>query len=92
MKQFANKKEFDGWIQAQQAQKTIEEMLYKNEKEEVKEMAEKLVSEGYDLDDLITDGHAYDFAGHTNNGWLYEDEADLAYIERTGKKVELRRR
>lgn len=35
-----------------------------------------LESEGYDLDDLVADGHGYEIDGHTNNGWLYEDEVN----------------
>ncbi len=52
----------------------------------------RLTSEGYNLDDLLEDGRAYQLLNHTNNGWLYEDEADLVYIAQTGRTVELRKR
>lgn len=52
-----------------------------------------LVAEGYtDLDNLIKDGHRYEIAGHTNNGWLYRDEADMDYINANGISVEIRER
>lgn len=57
------------------------------------EIINALLSEGYtDLDNLVEDGHAYEIAGHTNNGWLYKDEADLSYIKEIGLNIELRER
>lgn len=38
------------------------------------EVAKKLVAEGYDLDKLVKNGEAYEIDGHTNNGWILEDE------------------
>ena len=46
------------------------------------EVAIALESEGYDLDDLVADGHGYEIDGHTNNGWLYEDEVNLLDVDK----------
>jgi len=52
-----------------------------------------LMADGYtELEDLVEDGHAYEIGGHSNNGWLYKDEADLEHIKETGLDVELRER
>lgn len=57
------------------------------------EIIEKMLEEGYtDLDNLVSDGHAYMIGTHTNNGWIYEDEADIEYIKKTGSNVEVRKR
>lgn len=45
------------------------------------EIAEKLKEKGYNLDDLIADGHAYCIDGHDNNGWKYRDEISPFYID-----------
>ena len=93
MKQFETKEMLDAWI---------EEKFYRKNTENVwdltltdatdEEIVKALAGEGYDLDNLVADGHAYEIGGHTNNGWLYEDEADKFYIESNGLSVELRKR
>lgn len=89
-KQFRNKEEFDKWI-AENFQQTIEEMLLHNITDE--EIIQKLLEHGYtDLNDLVADGHGYQIGEYTNNGWLYEDEADMSYINATGRKTEIRKR
>lgn len=47
----------------------------------MKEVADKLVSEGYNLDNLVANGECYEIDGHTNNGWILEDEADPEFID-----------
>lgn len=39
-----------------------------------KEIVNALIAEGYDVDDLTADGHAYEIGGHTNNGWTSVEE------------------
>lgn len=91
MKQFKNYEEFkkwyDGFVQSEES--SLDAMLHFVSEDDI---AEALVAEGYDIDDLIEDGHGYEIAGHTNNGWLYADEADADYMNRVGSKVELRAR
>lgn len=81
-KQFTNKKELD---------EKIEEILdfsgfydglepFNFPKPDMHAIATALETEGYDLDNLVADGHAYEIDGHTNNGWLYEDEVNPSCI------------
>lgn len=88
-KKFKTKEEMDKWF-SDHAPKTVEEMLAGKSDHQY---LDELISEGYtDLDNLIEDGHAYMICGHTNNGWLYRDEADMDYIIANNRNVEIRRR
>ena len=71
-KQFNNKEELDRWIEEKFPAPTewTFEMFIRDEKE----IADKLLEDGYDLDDLLADGHDYEIDSHTNNGWMYDDE------------------
>lgn len=87
-KQFANREEFDKWVQ-DAFKKDAFEMAFVTDKE----IIEKLIESGYtDLDNLLADGHAYQIGEHKNNGWMYEDEVDWEYIDRAEVKAELRKR
>lgn len=89
-KYFKTKAEFDKWI-ADSFFKIAEQMVMNNPTDD--EIIEKMLEEGYtDLDNLVSDGHAYMIGTHTNGGWIYEDEADIEYIKRTGSNVEIRKR
>lgn len=33
-----------------------------------------LAADGYDLNNLLANGYYYNYAGYTNNGWVYDDE------------------
>lgn len=75
MKQFESKDEFNKWI-ADRFQRTIMQQLEGYEPSE-DEIVSRLLEEGYtDLDNLVADGHAYEIGGHTNHGWVWEDETD----------------
>lgn len=57
------------------------------------EIIDALIADGYtDLDNLVEDGHAYQIGEYTNNGWLYEDEADFEYIKANGIQRKLKKR
>lgn len=89
-KQFKDKEEFNKWIN-DNFQQTAEEMLLHQITDE--EIIQKLLEQGYtDLNDLTENGQAYQIGNYTNNGWLYEDEADIPYITLNNSKVELRKR
>lgn len=95
---FSNKKEFDNWLI------NFEQTYRKNQGESLFEQLSApeltdddyikgLLADGYtDLDNLISDGHRYAISGHTNNGWLYRDEADMNYIKQINCEIELRER
>lgn len=79
MKQFKNKEEFNAYIWKNQVKKqpeTLEDMLFfdKNNDRTVEEIIELLEKDGYNLNNLIENGHYYEIGEYTNNGWLYEDE------------------
>lgn len=88
MKQFKNKEEFNKWIN--ESFPTTIETIFTGPSDE--EIISKLKEEGYDLYDLTADGHAYKIGKYENNGWIYRDEADLAYIEANHRTVEIRDR
>lgn len=59
-----------------------------------KEIAAKLIEEGYDLDDLTANGEAYEIDGHTNNGWFWACKDELSWLESVGtdmSKVRVRK-
>lgn len=71
---------------------TLEEMLVSQGPTD-EEIIDALLQDGYvDLNNLVENGHAYEIGEFTNNGWLYEDEADLEYMQTHGTKCELRKR
>lgn len=73
MKKFKTKKELDKWIENNFYRESPNIWLLPEQPDE-KEVAEKLLAEGYDLENLIKNGQAYEIDGHTNNGWLFDDE------------------
>ena len=96
-KQFKTSEQLSEWI------KLKNEELYPCEDRDIwdidpcpmsdEEIINALIADGYtDLDNLVQDGHAYEIGGHTNNGWLYIDEANLDCIKEMGLDVELRER
>lgn len=91
-KYFKTKKEFDKYINAKFNSDTLLDMLAKQGPTD-EEIIDALITDGYtDLNNLVEDGHAYQIGEHTNNGWIYEDEADIAYMESQGIKREIRKR
>lgn len=92
MKQFKTKEELDNYIDDKTPDVSFENILEFDYFDHIKKIAETLEADGYDLDNLVEDGHGYELAGHTNNGWLYEDEADMEYIKSEGIQVEIRKR
>lgn len=88
--QFATKEAFDNWLVENFAPKTFDEAL--NSADNTDEIIQTLINRNYDLENLLADGHAYSIGEYSNGGWYYEDEVDQSYLERTGKKVELRKR
>ena len=89
-KQFENVETLDAWIKEKfpPPKEWTWEMNIVNEAE----IESSLVSEGYDLDDLVSDGHDYNINGHTNNGWLYEDEIVLDFIDDLKAQGRVRKR
>lgn len=91
-KQFATKEEFTEWIQEHQ-DRSLEANLNGTQYPTDDEFLRLLADDGYtEFDNLTANGQGYAFCGYTNNGWLWEDEADLAYIKRTGRKTEVKKK
>lgn len=87
---FENKATLDKWIDDRfPAPKEWTWEMYEPSQESI---AEKLVEEGYDLDNLLADGHDYEINGHTNNGWAYRDEIALELIEELEKQGRVKER
>ena len=82
-KQFANKKELDAWVEENFPVK-YEKAFTMPEMADEKEIANKLLEEGYDLDDLTANGEVYEVDGHTNNGWTEEYKEDVKWMESAG--------
>ena len=86
MKKFKNKEELNEYIekvtneQHKAANPDASDMMLAFAFTDEKDLATRLIADGYDMDDLVEDGHAYCLDGHTNNGWLYHDEVDWDYI------------
>ena len=97
-KQFETKKDFSEYINrlrkrvaAENGMSEFDWLMYGELTE--KDIAENLIKDGYtNLDNLVANGERYMIDGHTNNGWLWEDEADLEYIKAHGITIELRKR
>lgn len=90
--QFATKEAFDNWLVENFAPKTFDEALNPADNTDENKIIHLLIECNYDLENLLADGHAYAIGEYSNGGWYYEDEVDQSYLERTGKKVELRKR
>ena len=92
-KYFKTKQEFDDYLNEKiYSNRSVEDILLNPEISD-EDVISAFINEGYtDLNNLVKDGHAYRIGKYTNNGWLYEDEADLEYIKANGIKRELRKR
>lgn len=82
-KQFANKKELDAWVEENFPVK-YENVFTMPEMADEKEIANKLLEAGYDLDDLTENGEGYEVDGHTNNGWTEVYKEDVKWMESAG--------
>ena len=82
-KQFANKKELDAWVE-ESFQVKKENVFAMPEMADEKEIANKLLEAGYDLDDLTENGEGYEVDGHTNNGWTEVYKEDVKWMESAG--------
>lgn len=86
---FNNKAELDVWIDERfPVPKEWTWNIYEPSQESI---AEKLIEEGYDLDNLLADGHGYEINGHTNNGWAYRDEIDQNLLRKWKHRGEYER-
>ena len=82
-KQFANKKELDAWVEENFPVKK-ENVFTMPEVADEKEIANKLLEAGYDLDDLTENGEGHEVDGHTNNGWTEVYKEDVKWMESAG--------
>ena len=82
-KKFANKKELDAWVEENFPVK-YENVFTMPEMADEKEIANKLLEAGYDLDDLTENGEGYEVDGHTNNGWTEVYKEDVKWMESAG--------
>lgn len=73
MKQFNTKASLDKWIE-QNFEKERDSVLDIDVTVDMEKVEKKLIEEGYNVDNLIKNGKAYDINGHCNNGWLFDDE------------------
>lgn len=92
-KQFETKNDLEKWIDNNFPVEENEDFFTLPESPDMEEVAKRLLSEGYDLDDLTTNGEAYEIDGHTNNGWFYAYQSELSWLESVGtdmKKVKVR--
>lgn len=76
---FDNKIALDKWINEQFP--APKEWRWDMNEPSQEAIAEKLAEEGYDLDNLLADGHDYEINGHTNSGWAYRDEIAPEFVE-----------
>ena len=92
-KYFKTGEEFDEWIHNRFFKMEKVEDILNFYDPTAEEMIEALIEDGYtDLNNLVEDGHGYQIGEYTNDGWIYEDEADIEYIKSHGIKRELRKR
>ncbi|WP_287971513.1 hypothetical protein [Blautia sp.] len=89
-KQFESKEDLQKWIEKNFPEEE-KEWTFENVAESMfecpyteEEISKKLLSEGYDIDDLTANGEGYNICGHTNNGWFWAYEEDLKYLESVG--------
>lgn len=87
---FNNKAEFDKWIDKRFP--APKEWTWEMHEPLQEAIVAKLVKEGYDLDNLLADGHDYEINGHTNNGWAYRDEIAPEFIEEMERQGRVRER
>lgn len=80
MKQFSTKAELEKWIE-KNFQRERNDLLDIDASVDLEKVEEKLIADGYDIDNLVKNGHAYDINGHTNNGWLFEDEVSEEFFD-----------
>lgn len=73
MKQFKNIEELESYIMS--CNHEDENELFGVREATTEEIIEKLVEDGYDLENLTADGYVYDIGGHTNNGKIIEAPA-----------------
>ena len=81
---FENKAELDKWIDERFP--VPKEWTWDMHEPSQEAIAAKLVEEGYDLDNLLADGHDYEINGYANNGWAYRDEISPEFIEELEKQ------
>jgi len=95
-KQFETKEEFLKWVDDRFPHPDTE-ISFESMPEEPytdEEVAAQLLAEGYDLDDLTANGEGYEINGHTNNGWFWAYEDQLAWLKSVGtdmSKVRIRK-
>lgn len=89
-KMFDNKEELDNWLDERFPEP--EEWTWEIYEPSQEEIAKKLIEEGYDLDNLLADGHDYEINGHTNNGWAYRDEIAPEFIKEMERQGRVRER
>ena len=89
-RRFENKEELDKWIDKQFP--VPKEWTWDMCEPSQETIAAKLVEEGYDLDNLLADGHDYEINGHTNSGWAYRDEIVPEFIEELERQGRVRER
>lgn len=85
-KQFETKNDLDKWINDNFPVPVLskEDFFTFPEQPSEKEIAKKLSDEGYDLDNLTSNGEGYEINGHTNNGWFYAYKSELSWLESVG--------
>lgn len=82
MKQFKDKKALDMWVGENfpaPAEFTWEVFV-----PDQKEIERKLTEEGYDIDNLTSNGEGYEINGHTNNGWISVNKDDAEWMKSAG--------
>lgn len=84
MKQFRDKVELDKWIENNFPVANTVNFFELPSKPDMESVAEKLVDEGYDLENLTANGEGYEINGHTNNGWFWAYKDDLKWLESVG--------
>lgn len=91
MKQFKNIEEANAYINS--FAKTVEDyesvldfLLDGGGRVNLDDVEKQLIAEGYDLYNLVADGHAYNFNGHHNDGCYYIDELDRLDREYMGEE------
>lgn len=83
-KQFETENDLEKWINNNFPVEENEDFFTFPESPNMKEVAKRLLAEGYDLDDLTANGEAYEIDGHTNNGWFYAYKSQLSWLESVG--------
>ena len=84
MKQFRDKVELDKWIENNFPVANAVNFFELPAEPDMESVAEKLVDEGYDLENLTANGEGYEINGHTNNGWFWAYKDDLKWLESVG--------